>query len=931
MKIKTKLNVFLILITIIPLFIVSQIYIRISEKSFIQQEFEHFTTAAELKKQDLDIWIRHMRQDFTAAAEQIGDKLKEYELHQNEEEEDPEHEKEEEEIEELLKWLVEHHPIFSDFIVLEGDTGSAHLSSNPQELKRIYNSEPFFTEGKKGVYLQGIFFSPSLGTSAMWISEPFYEEETNQNWVIAARINMEDLFTIMNNRSGLGNTGETYLVDTYKQVIGYSRFLLTQKFIRVNSEGVNDCLLGNNGQGDYADYRGEQVIGVYRWLDDLNICLLAEVDKTEVFAAHNQLKLAIYLAMLGLILLLYAFSLKFTKGFMKPILKLTDIAKDISAGNLKRRVPKKMIQKDDEIAFLAGAFDRMSNKLANALINTQNIVSTMPSALFILNEKAEILRVNKKAEEILKISEKKLIGKDFFNYFTVASSHKDFGKKDLKLSTIIKELPGKLDKGNQKKVPVSLSGVPMKKEEKGKTEKRFIITAADLREQKRYAHSRVKEITPILNRISLGDFETKLETPKSSDEFADLIVAIDLMADNLRQLIHENRGKTDELVKSQKVLLKAKAETDREKAKAEALLSHIGEAVIAISTSGEIIFLNLKAESSFGKKSKTVIGKDYFKHFRFEGKDGSPMNLDTYPIKDCVKKKKPVHTVCYFIHKNGKRIPFSTTVAPILIKGKLLGIVGTFRDITEEVAIDKSKSEFVSLASHQMRTPMTGIKWMIQAAMLQGNLNEKQVDFLQDALSSNDRMIRLVDDLLNVSRIDSGSIAFEPQEGNLSELVKSLTHEYEATAKGKDQQVIFEKPDKNITFSFDPLLTSEIVSNLVSNALHYSKKGKVVRVVLKDSRNKVYIRVEDEGIGISAKDQKKLFTKFYRTSEASQYSTTGSGLGLYIVKEILKVTGGTIKLKSKPGKGTVFTVTLPKNPPRKQQGKSLIQKSPSKE
>jgi PAS domain S-box-containing protein len=305
----------------------------------------------------------------------------------------------------------------------------------------------------------------------------------------------------------------------------------------------------------------------------------------------------------------------------------------------------------------------MSGKLADALINTQNIISTMPSALFVVNRKGSIIQTNKKAEELLKSTKAKLKGKNFFDLFRAVSNRKALKVSDLTPRMKITDLPGKLGTSEHTEIPVSLSGIAIK--EKNKTNGRyFILTAADLREQKRYARSRVNKITPILNRISLGYFDAKLEHPKSNDEFSDLIVAINLMTDNLKGLIEENRRKTDQLIKSHTVLQKAKTATDREKAKAEALLSHIGEAVIAINMEGKVIFINPQAETAFGHRSFSVIGKPYTKPYHFELENGQKMTPDKNPVSTCIKKRKPIHFISYFISKQKKRIPFSTTVSP---------------------------------------------------------------------------------------------------------------------------------------------------------------------------------------------------------------------------------------------------------------------------
>ena len=443
---------------------------------------------------------------------------------------------------------------------------------------------------------------------------------------------------------------------------------------------------------------------------------------------------------------------------------------------------------------------------------------------------------------------------------------------------------------------------------------------------------RIDEITLVLHNISLGDFSQKLELFDKEDKFTDLIVAINLMADNLKELIQEDQRKTsqiklsrEKLRASHKVLKKAKNNIEEEKAKAEALLGSLGEGIIAFDLEGNIILINKEAERMFGKPPNDIIGKSLNKVYKFKNKKDEVIRIDNYPITDVVKNKKRLFTVTYFIRKVSKPLPLATTASPILIGNKIIGVIATFRDITKEQQIDQAKTEFVSLASHQLRTPLTAINWLLEELVRTTDLKKMQKEYAQDAINSNKRMIRLVNDLLNVSRLEAGSISVIPKKVNLINLIKDVIKEFKLQIEKNHQKIKFIQPKTKAIIEVDPQLLRQILSNLISNAIKYSGKNTTVTIKLTKKHKKAIISVKDQGIGIPKDQQHRMFQKFFRTGEAAKRSTTGSGLGMYIVKKITEACNAKISFTSVENKGSEFILTLPsKSPSRKKGIKELI-------
>jgi signal transduction histidine kinase len=222
------------------------------------------------------------------------------------------------------------------------------------------------------------------------------------------------------------------------------------------------------------------------------------------------------------------------------------------------------------------------------------------------------------------------------------------------------------------------------------------------------------------------------------------------------------------------------------------------------------------------------------------------------------------------------------------------------------------KDEFVSVASHELRAPMTTIKGYI-SMILEGDVGQippKVKEFLGDAYESNDRMIRLVNNMLNVSRIESGKLIISLQDIQIEEAIEGVVKSFRLEAEGHGLELKFFKPKKRLArVRVDPDRIREVIANLVGNAINFTPHGHVhLRAYGEDGV--ITVAVEDTGVGISSQSQKQLFKKFSQVEVAAPFKK-GSGLGLYISKMLINEFGGEIWVKSKVGKGTTFSFSLP--------------------
>ena len=263
--------------------------------------------------------------------------------------------------------------------------------------------------------------------------------------------------------------------------------------------------------------------------------------------------------------------------------------------------------------------------------------------------------------------------------------------------------------------------------------------------------------------------------------------------------------------------------------------------------------------------------------------------------------------------KDGSIYHAELSIYPIHEGSQVLFYVSLCQDITQRKEIDRAKTEFVSLASHQLRTPLSAIRWYSEMLLSKyvGELNEKQKQYVKEIYAGNLRMVDLVNALLNVSRIDLGTFAIEPEQVNLIETCDSVLSELTPQINEKKQTIerIFTNAPK--AYLADPKLIRIVFQNFLSNSVKYTQPEGHIIAEISTKENQLYIRVSDNGYGIPKAQHGKIFEKLFRADNVRQKDTEGTGLGMYIVKAIVESSGGTISFDSEENKGTTFHVYLP--------------------
>lgn len=264
--------------------------------------------------------------------------------------------------------------------------------------------------------------------------------------------------------------------------------------------------------------------------------------------------------------------------------------------------------------------------------------------------------------------------------------------------------------------------------------------------------------------------------------------------------------------------------------------------------------------------------------------------------------------------KNGEHFLSTITIYPLLDENNNIQFfIATQRDITLERAIDRMKTEFISLASHQLRTPLSSMKWSLEILLGGdlGKLNKKQRDATSSLDQSNERMIDLVNGLLNISRLESGRIIIEPVSTNLVKLVNDVSQELIEKFKQKKQKLTIAGNNNLPLVMLDPKLIRQVIINLLSNANKYTKKKGRVDVKISNKDQDMVVQVSDNGYGIPEEEKSRIFERFFRASNIQKVDANGTGLGLYLAKAIVLASGGKIWFESTVGIGSTFWFTVP--------------------
>ncbi|WP_027340657.1 ATP-binding protein [Halonatronum saccharophilum] len=399
----------------------------------------------------------------------------------------------------------------------------------------------------------------------------------------------------------------------------------------------------------------------------------------------------------------------------------------------------------------------------------------------------------------------------------------------------------------------------------------------------------IKELTEKAKDIAEGDLEQTIDISKN-DEIGQLASEFNSMSRSLKDYEDMNVNK---LIS--------------EKSKSDAIVRSISNPLVVTDKKNRIILINPRAEELFELEEDKVIKT----HFLEVIKEEDIFSLIDRTLKTGEGQSSSDNNLLSF-NRDGKDFYFRVTTNPVLDDNNNTNLVIVlFEDVTHLKEVDQMKSEFVSTVSHEFRTPLTSMN-MSASMLLEGNLgkvNEEQVELLEVIKEDCERLNNLVDDLLDLSKIESGKIDLQFNEVDIDRLFDASLRPFKEQANDKGIELMIKGKVDGLKAYGDLNKITWVISNLIGNALRYTDEGDSIKLSAERKGHKIHLSVEDTGAGIPKSYQNKIFDKFMRVG-SDKDKDTGSGLGLAISKEIIEAHGGRIWVDSKEGEGSTFTFTL---------------------
>jgi len=348
-----------------------------------------------------------------------------------------------------------------------------------------------------------------------------------------------------------------------------------------------------------------------------------------------------------------------------------------------------------------------------------------------------------------------------------------------------------------------------------------------------------------------------------------------------------------------------------EAAKSQAILEAVADGVIVADADGLIVLFNAAAERILELPREEALGRTISEMLGLYGSQARDWmetaarwarQPEAYTAEEYLAAGLEIEDRIVSVH-----------LAPVLMGEEFLGTVSVFRDVTAEAEAKRAKTEFVSTVSHEMRTPMTSIKGYVDLLLMGavGVLADDQQHFLSIVRNNTDRLTKLVDDLLDISRIESGRMVLSPENVSIGALADQVILAMEARAMDKGLTLRSDVPPGLPEVIADPDRVAQILTNLVVNAVYYTPPDGEITVSACEQDDVLHVSVSDTGIGIAPENQEKIFDRFFRADDAVVQGAPGTGLGLCIVQSLVEMHGGRVWVESKMGEGSTFTFTLP--------------------
>ena len=410
----------------------------------------------------------------------------------------------------------------------------------------------------------------------------------------------------------------------------------------------------------------------------------------------------------------------------------------------------------------------------------------------------------------------------------------------------------------------------------------FILVVTLLLLENRRDNIRLKQINQKVKDLIAGDYSQVLDMQGSSE--------ITNITNNLNDLSEVIRLTQENL--------------EQESKRLHSILSYMTDGVLATNRRGKITMINDMAKKQLGVQKEEVLNKSILELLQIE---------DEYELRDLITQVPELMIDSQ--DDNGEYLSLRVRFALVRREsGFISGLVAVLHDTTEQEKEERERRLFVSNVSHELRTPLTSVKSYLEA-LDEGALSEPVApDFIKVSLDETNRMMRMVTDLLHLSRIDNATSHLDVELINFTAFITFILNRFDQI-RGQDEEKKYELvrdyPITSVWIEIDTDKMTQVIDNILNNAIKYSPDGGKITVTMKTTDDQMILSISDQGLGIPKQDLPRIFDRFYRVDRARSRAQGGTGLGLAIAKEIIKQHDGFIWAKSEYGKGSTFTIVLP--------------------
>ena len=410
----------------------------------------------------------------------------------------------------------------------------------------------------------------------------------------------------------------------------------------------------------------------------------------------------------------------------------------------------------------------------------------------------------------------------------------------------------------------------------------FILLVSFLLLESRRDNIRLRQINQKIKDLIDGDYSQVLDMQGSSE--------ITNITNNLNDLSEVIRLTQENL--------------EQESKRLHSILSYMTDGVLATNRRGQIIMINDMAKRQLGVERDDALNQNILELLKIE---------EEYELRDLITQSPEL--MIYSQNVNGEYISLRVRFALIRREsGFISGIVAVLHDTTEQEKEERERRLFVSNVSHELRTPLTSVKSYLEA-LDEGALTEPVApDFIKVSLDETNRMMRMVTDLLHLSRIDNATSHLDVELINFTAFITFILNRFDkmkSQDEEKKYELVRDYPITSVWIEIDTDKMTQVIDNILNNAIKYSPDGGKITVNMKTTDDQMILSISDQGLGIPKEDLPKIFDRFYRVDKARSRAQGGTGLGLAIAKEIIKQHKGFIWAKSEYGKGSTFTIVLP--------------------